>query len=180
MTTTAAERKRVYPDVDQFVVRAMVVVGSMTAVVAAQAAGARPAGWEQYVVLGLALLTAFRPESTAGFGLLAGSAYVWALAPETLSPLVLLAVAGMILAHVAALLAAQGPAWMRLDRVQVRRWAGRAVLLWLTAAVVWGLTVVLAELPPRRWVYALGLTLTVVVVVAATRMIGSRDRREGR
>lgn len=177
MSASVAERRRVYPGIDQFVLRAMVVIGAMTAVVAAQAAGARPPVWQQWVVVGLALLTAFRPESTAGFGLLAGTAYVWALAPETLSPLVLLAAAGMVLAHVAALVAAQGPARMRVDGVQVRRWAVRGLLLWLAAAAVWGLGVALADLPQRRVAYALGLTVLIVVAVATTRMIGTRPDR---
>jgi hypothetical protein len=133
-----------------------------------------------WLLLGLALATAHRPESTAGIGLLALAAYVWATAPETLSPLVLLAAAGMVLAHVAALVAAQGPARMRVDAVQVRRWAARGVLLWLAAAGVWALSVAMVDLPPRRLAYALGLTLVIVVAVATTRTIGNRPDRPAR
>jgi hypothetical protein len=112
-------------------------------------------------------------------GLLAGAAYVWALAPETLSPLVLVAAAGMILAHLSAQVAAQGPARMRVDGVQVRRWAARGMLLWMAAAVVWGLTVAVEDLPQRRLAYALGLTVLTVIAVAATRLVGSRAGRAG-
>ena len=111
--------------------------------------------------------------------MLAGAAYVWALAPETLSPLVLVAAAGMVLAHVSALLAAQGPARMALDGVQVRRWAARGLLLWFAAAVVWGLSVVVVDLPQRRLAYALGLTVLAVIALAATRLVGSRAERAG-
>ena len=45
----------------------------------------------------------------------------------------------MLLTHVGALLAAQGPALVALDLAQARLWAGRAVLLLLAAAAVWGL-----------------------------------------
>ncbi len=167
------ERRRLYPDVDQAVLRAMVVLGGLTALVAAVAAGARPAGWQQVLLLGLALLTATRPDSVAGVGLLAGSAYVWALAPESLSPLVLVAAAGMVLAHVSATIAAQGPARMRVDRGQVRRWAVRGAVLWLAAGIVWGLAVSLAGLPDRQVVYAAGLGLVTVIAVATTRWIST-------
>jgi len=130
-------------------------------------------------VLGLAVITAHRPESLAGVGTLAGAAYIWALAPETLSPLVLLAAAGLILAHLSALVAAQGPARMRVEGVQVRRWAARGLLLWLAAAVVWALTVAVVDLPQRRLAYALGLTVLTVIAVAATRLVGSRAERAG-
>jgi hypothetical protein len=174
VSSTEAEPRRVYPGLDQLALRAVVVVGGVTAVVAAQAAGAGAATWLQGAVIGLAVLTALRPETLAGVGLLVGTAYVWALVPETLSPLVLLAAAGMVVAHVSALVVAQGPARMQVDGAQVRRWAGRALGLWLAAATVWGISVVAADLPQGRLAYALGLTVAVVVAVAATWVLSSR------
>jgi hypothetical protein len=168
-----SERRRVYPEIDQVLLRAMVVLGAMAVLVAATAAGARPAGWQQALVLALAMVTAIRPESSAGVGLLAGSAYVWVLGPESLSPLVLLAAAGMVLVHVAATVAAQGPARMRVDGTQVLRWAGRGVVLWLAAAAVWGLTVLMADLPDRRVAYAVGLSVVTVLAVAAARVLST-------
>ena len=103
-----------------------------------------------------------RPESIAGVALLAGAAYLWAMTPETLSPLVLVAAAGMVLVHVSALGGGAGAGRMRVDRAQVRRWAARALFLWLAAATVWGLSVALADLPQGRLAYALGLTLLTV------------------
>ncbi len=177
MSTGQAERRLAYPDIDQVLLRVMVVLGGATMLVAAQAAGARPAQWQQALVIGFAVLTALRPESIAGVALLTGGAYFWALSPETLSPLVLLAAAGMVLAHVSALVAAQGPARMRLDGAQVRRWAARALMLWLAAAIVWGLSVFLADLPESRLAYALGLTLLTIMAVVTTWLIDSRPDR---
>jgi hypothetical protein len=178
VSTPQAERRRIYPDIDQVLLRALVVLGATTTLVAAQAAGARPALWQQAVVVGFAVLTAVKPESIAGLALLATCAYLWALTPESLSPLVLLAAAGMVLAHVSALVAAQGPARMRLDAAQVRRWAVRAMVLWLGAATVWGLSVFLADLPERRLAYALGLTVLTVSAVVTTWLIDARPDRE--
>jgi hypothetical protein len=174
MSVTTPERRRVYPGLDQLSLRLLVLIGAAGAVVAAQAAGAQAGSWQLGIVFGLAVITAARPESVAGVGLLAGSAYVWALAPETLSPLVLGAVAGMILAHVSALVAAQGPARMAVDGAQVRRWAARGVLLWLLAVAVWSLSVAVEDLPQRRLAYALGLTALTVMALATTRLLGAR------
>ena len=178
MSTAQAERRRIYPEIDQVLLRAMVVLGGTTMLVAAQAAGARPAQWQQAVLLGFAVLTAVKPESIAGAALLAGGAYLWGLTPESLSPMVLLAAAGMVLAHVSALVAAQGPARMHLDGAQVRRWTLRALALWLAAATVWGLSVYLADLPERRLAYALGLTVLSIIAVVTTWLIGNRPDRE--
>jgi hypothetical protein len=171
MTTSTSQPRRIYPDIDQVLLRLLVVLGASITVVAAQAAGARPPVWLQVVVGGLAVLATLRPESVAATGLLLATAYAWALAPETLSPLVLLAAAGMVLTHVAALVAAQGPAQLRVDAVQVRRWAARGVLLWLAATATWGLGVVIEDVPQRRFAYALGLTLLAVLAVATTQTL---------
>ena len=173
MSATTPEARRIYPGLDQLTLRTLVVLGAAAAVVAAQAAGARVGPWEQGIVFGLAVITAVRPESVAGIALLGGTAYVWARAPETLSPLVLAAAAGMILAHVSALVAAQGPARMAVDGAQVRRWAARGLLLWLVAAAVWGFSVAVADLALGRLAYALGLTLLTVGALAAIRLLGS-------
>ena len=173
MSPTTPETRRIYPGLDQLMLRTLVVLGAAAAVVAAQGAGARVGPWQQGIVFCLAVITAVRPESVAGIALLGGAAYVWTLAPETLSPLVLVAAAGMILAHVSALVAAQGPARMAVDGAQVRRWAARGLLLWLGAAAVWGFSVAVADQSQGRLVYALGLTVLTVGVLAAIRLLSS-------
>ena len=177
MSTSTAAPRRIYPGIDQLVLRSLVVIGASVTIVAAQAAGATPGPWHQGILLGLAVITALRPESIAGVGLLAGAACTWALTPETLSPLVLVAAAGMVVVHVSALVVAQGPARMRVDGAQVRRWAARAGFLWVAGATVWALSVVMLEVPQRRLAYALGLTLLGVIAVTATWIISSRPDR---
>jgi hypothetical protein len=131
----------------------------------------------QLLVLLLAVVSALRPESMAGIGTVVVSGYVWALVPDTTSPLVLLAASGLVLAHVAGLLAAQGPARMHLDPVQLGRWSLRAVGLVLAAAVVWGLGRMMVQAPSGRLVYAGGLVvLTMTAVLAARLLTVRRDR----
>jgi hypothetical protein len=174
MSATIGERRRVYPGLDQAVLRTSVVLGAMTSVVAAQAAGARPAVWLQAVLIGLAVLLAVRPESSIGIVVLLGVAYVWSTVPDPLSPLVLIAAAGMVMVHVAALVATQGPVGMQLDRVQTRRWLWRSFVLWLAAATVWGLDQLATDLPGGRLVYAAGLTLLVGLAATATWLFSPR------
>ena len=174
MSTPVAERRSIYPGADQLVLRGAIVFGAVTTILAAQSVGARPNAREQLAVAGLAILLALRPESWTGAVLLVGLAYVWSTVPDPLTPLVLVAAAGMLLVHLAALVAAQGPATMRVDRTQVVRLLWRGFLLWVAAAAVWGLDLLAADLPDGRLVYATGLTLMLVITAVTTRLISSR------
>ncbi len=172
-----AQRRRVWPGVDQFLLRSLVPLGVLTCLVAAAAAGSRPAEWVQAGVVVLALFSALRPDSGLVGVALLGSAYAWAVAPESLSPLVLVGVAGMLLTHVAALLAAQGPALVAVDLGQTRLWARRSLVLWLGAAAVWGLARLLADQPGGRLVYAGGLVvLSAVSGVATWLLLAGRNQ----
>ena len=174
MSAIIGERRRVYPGLDQAVLRATVVLGAIISVVAAQAAGARPDAWLQVALIGLAMFLAARPESAFGIVVLVGLAYVWSTVPDPLSPLVLLAAAGMVTVHVAALVAAQGPVGMHVDGAQTTRWLWRSVVLWLAAATVWGLDQLATDLPGGRLVYAAGLTLLMGLAATATWLFSPR------
>jgi hypothetical protein len=83
-------------------------------------------------------------------------------------------VAGMLLSHLAALVAAQGPALLLVDGRQVRLWLGRGALLWLAATFVWVLALVVDDHPGGRSAYAVGLLLVAALAVAGTRLVGRR------
>jgi hypothetical protein len=174
MSDVADARQRVYPGPDQLVLRGAILLGTITAVVAAQTAGARPNIWEQALLTVLAVVLALRPESSAGAVLLVGIAYVWSTAAHPMSPLVLVAAAGILMVHLAAQVAAQGPAVMAVDGTQVRRHALRGLLLLAVAVAVWELDQVADGLPDGRLVYAAGLTLMLVLAAVATRLVSQR------
>jgi hypothetical protein len=174
MSDVVGARQRVYPGPDQLVLRGTILLGAIASVVAAQAAGARPNIWEQALLTVLAGVLALRPESSAGAVLLVGIAYVWSTTTDPLSPLVLVAAAGMLLVHLSAQVAAQGPAVMAVDSTQVRRHALRGLLLLGAGVVVWGLDQVADGLPDGRLVYAAGLTLMLVLTAVATRLVSQR------
>lgn len=169
-----AQRRRLLPGPDQVALRVLVVVGVLGALLAAEAAGARPAGWFQLVVLVLATVTALRPESIAGVLALCGASAAWALGPDPLSPLVLVVAAGLVLTHVSALVAAQGPALVSVDPAQAWLWLRRGVTLWLAALTVWGLALLVEDHPGGRRTYAVGLLLLAALAVLGTRQVGKR------
>jgi len=163
----------VRPGPDQVALRSIVGIGAVAVLLAAAGAGATVPVWQQVTLLGLAGLTACWPDSSAGTLLLVGSAYVWAGTPESLTPWVLVAAAGMVFAHVAALVASMGPAALKMDTAQVNRWAVRSALVWVAAAVTWVMVVWMRDVPVGRTAYALGLLLLTVVAVAAAHWIST-------
>jgi hypothetical protein len=169
-----ARRRPLLPGPDQVVLRSLVVAGVLLALLAAQLAGARPPDWLQVAVTLLAVLGALRPESIAGVLAPCGVCVVWALGPDPLSPLLLAVAAGLVVAHVGALVAAQGPALARVDPAQARRWLVRGVGLWLAALVVWGLDLLVEDHPGGRRTYAVGLLLLAAAAVMGTREVGKR------
>ena len=122
----------------QALLRAVVLLGSATAVLAADPVGPVP-GWVEIGVALLAALAVARPDSMAGLGLLLLIGELWLTQdPESVnSPWLLLAAGGVVIAHVGLLIAAQGPASMAPDPRQLLVWAGRGAALWTGAALVW-------------------------------------------
>ncbi len=172
--TVPVQRRRVLPGLDQVLLRSLVVLGAAVAGLGVQLAGAALPVWQQAFLLGPALVTAVRPESVSGLLLLGVAAYTWSTAPSPSSPLVLVVAAGMVLAHVAALVAAQGPARTAVDGAQVRLWAARALGLGLASVGVWALVQVLDGGPTHRWTYAAGLAALIGLAVAATAVLSRR------
>jgi hypothetical protein len=168
--------RRAWPGPDQLVLRSVVVLATGAVVLATVAAGGRPHPLLPLGLLGLALLTSAWPDSSAGLGLLAGCALLWTRVPEPLSGWVLLAAAGTVAAHVAALVAAQGPARMAVDPGQVRLWSVRAGATWLAAVLVWAAATAAERGPEHRLVFASGLVLLVVLALAAAHGFTGRSR----
>lgn len=156
--------RRLYPGLDQLVLRSVVVLGALGCLVSVQATGAGLEQWEQLVVLALALLTALRPDSLAGLGLTLWVVILWAGSPVPSTVPVLGCAAGLVVVHVAALLAALGPARMGVDGGQALRWSVRGLELWLAAATVWTIGQLLAGARGGEWAQAAGL---VVLTLAA-------------
>jgi hypothetical protein len=79
--------------------------------------------------------------------------------------------------HVGALVAAQGPVHMAVDRRQVLRWSLRGAALWLAAVTVWALGRLLAETPGGGWAHAAGLVLLTLTAGVVTLLVRPGRRR---
>ena len=85
----------------------------------------------------------------------------------------------MLLAHLAALVAAQGPARVAVDLGQVRRWTVRGAALLPAAGSLWVLGRVVTGHDPPEWLpgrltFALGLVVLTLLAIATTRALDGR------
>ena len=113
-------------------------------------------------VVGLAVLVALLPDSSAGVFLVLALAGLWGTTvPERLDAVVLVAAADLLALHVAVALAATGPPGLVLPRSLLLAWAGRflgllalALAAWVVARLVAG-----ADVRPTAVGMATGLGL---------------------
>jgi hypothetical protein len=148
----------------QRLLRSGVLVGTVVVLVAIASAGAGFRPLLYLFALLVALLVAVIPESHAGVALLLTLGLYWVvLAPQHLGVWLLVATAGLGLAHLCTTLAAYGPAGHHLDAVLLMTWARRAGVALVATLAVWLLTRALGflDLPASR--FALGAALLVLL-----------------
>jgi len=163
----------------QWALRATVVAGLMVALLATGLRGVWPAWWFALLVAGLAVAFSLLPEApmgTVATGLvLAWWGFAFRDGPH---PQALLAAAGLLAAHVAAVLAGYGPRDLPLDPATVRLWAVRGVLVFLAAPAVFAVAILLRGQPEPVGIWVAGLAAALVTTVAAGFMLtGSTQDR---
>ena len=152
----------------QWALRATVVTGLMVALFATGLRGVWPAWWFALLVAGLAIAFSLRPEApmgTVATGLvLAWWGFAFRDGPH---PQALLAAAGLLTSHLAAVLAGYGPRDLPLDPATVRLWAVRGALVFLAAPAVFAVAILLRGQPEPVGIWVAGLAAAVVTTVAA-------------
>jgi hypothetical protein len=160
----------------QLVLRALVVLGPVVALLASGPAGHAPPWWLVGTVALLAGASARVPDSpfsTASFMVVLAW---WALAiGDGVPGWVLVAAAGLVVGHVAGLLASYGPASMPLDAPTLRSWVERGALVLLTAPVAWVAARALEGEPEQPGIWVLGVAAAAAATVAATAALVVRD-----
>jgi len=167
--------------VSQLVARLLMFVGPLAGMVAAASAGVPPPGWLVALVLALAVGWALLPESLLGTTCLALVLAWWGLADLTELPAAsLVAALGLLVAHVAALVAAYGPPELAVDAPTARLWLVRGATLFVAAPVVWLLAVLLEGQPepPGVWIAAM-VAIVVAAVIAAVAFGASEEEPVG-
>lgn len=160
----------------QILQRAVVFLGPVVAVLATGPAGNWPPWWIAGVVVAIAAAAAYDPDSPYGTG--AGLVVLgwWAIAlEEGLPASILVAAAGLVAAHVAALLASYGPATMPLDAATLRLWLGRTALVLVTVPAAWALAVLLRGEPEQPGIWLLGAAAALVATLVATAALAVRS-----
>ncbi len=169
----------------QWTLRAAVVAGYLCALFAAAGipGAGRPAAPWLVAVLLAALGAAVVPDSSAGS--LAGVLVLahWAIAaighPVTaVGPWAVMGAFGLVIAHLAAMLAAYGPPGFTPDRGLMLLWLRRgARVLAPSVLVVLAVRAAAAELVGRHWVW--GVAALVVISLAAAVTLALRSMRTG-
>jgi len=154
--------------VSQLVARMLVLLGPVVALFAAAAAEVPPTGWMAAVVVALSLGWAFFPESAFGTVSLAAVIAWWGRSDLAELPVsALVAAFALLVAHVAAVLTAYGPAEMAIDGPTVRLWVTRGAAVFAAAPVVWLLALLLRDQPEPPGVWIAGMVAIVVAAVVA-------------
>ena len=152
----------------QWALRATIVAGLMVALLATGLRGVWPAWWLVVLVGGLAVAFSLLPEApmgTVATGLvLAWWAFAFRDGPH---PQALLAAAGLLTAHLAAVVAAYGPRDLPVDSATVRLWAVRGALVFLAAPAVFAVATLLRGQPEPVGIWVAGLAAALVTTVAA-------------
>ena len=162
----------------QLALRALVLLGPVAAVLAAAPAGHAPPWWLVGAVAALAGASAWEPDSPFGVAPFLVVLGWWAAAlGDSPSAWVLAAATGLVVAHVAGVLASYGPATMPIDAATVPLWAGRGALVLLAAPVAWAVTRLLGDEPEQPGVWVLGVAVACVATVLATMALTGEEER---
>lgn len=151
----------------QWILRSGIALGPLVAVLLAAVAGAGFSPTFTFVVVLLGLVGAAMPASPAPTVASLLVVAWWAVrADDELHPVVLVAAAGLLVAHVGALLAELGPASYAVDRATVVLWLRRAAVVWTVSALAWLVGRIGADDLPGLW--AAGAVVAVVLTLAGS------------
>ena len=150
----------------QRALRAVVVAGILTALLATGLAGAWPRWWLVVLVGVLAVAFAFYPDSAIGTVAMALVLAWWGVAfRDEVHPQVLVAAVALVVAHVAAVVAAYGPGELAVDPATVRLWARRAGIVVLAAPVVFVAWELAPDGPEDSSLWVIGLAAALVTTL---------------
>ncbi|MCW2844992.1 MAG: hypothetical protein JWN22_2908 [Nocardioides sp.] len=165
------------PGAGQLVLRLLVLLGPLVALLATGLVGAVPADWLIALVAALAVAFAAMPDSPFGTAVMVVVLAWWGISlRDGLHPEAVIAAAGLVTAHVAAVLASYGPGSMPLDRAVVGLWAVRGAAVLLASPAVWAVATVLRDQPepPGIWVAGLAAAFVATLVAAVSFQLDGR------
>jgi hypothetical protein len=161
-----------------WVLRGVVPAGLVLAMVAGMPEGYRPSVVPILLVVAGATLSSFRPEHLS-LPLTMGLVVVWwAFALDRGMPVaILVAAAALTATHVAAVLLAYGPPSLPVSPRLALLWAGRGLLTWVAALLVWGVARTYGGhgTPALFWLTGLAAALVGAVVAGAAAPVRGEE-----
>ena len=156
----------------QLVLRVLVLLGPVLAVLSTGPAGNWPPWWWVVGVVALGGWAAVRPDSPAPSSAALAALVWWSLSlGEGVPAWSVVAALALLVAHVAALLAAYGPAAMPVDAPTIRLWVRRGALVGLVVPAAYAAARVLGGEPDQPGIWVLGVAVACAATVAATVML---------
>jgi hypothetical protein len=163
-----------------WVLRVVLAVATLLALLAGIPEDYTPSVFVIVVVCVGTVIAVFRPEHLA-LSITMGVVIVWwALQVRSEMPVaVLVAAAGLIVAHAAATLLAYGPPSLTVDPALALLWSMRAAMAWTGALAVWLVARAYAGhgSPELFWLVGLAAAAAGAVVGAVLAPIRGKDRR---
>lgn len=160
----------------QAVLRALVLLGPPSALLATGPVGVLPAGWLVALVLVLSVAFAAMPESPFGTAAMLVVVAWWGLAfRDGLHAWAVPAAGALLVAHVAAVLTSYGPGEMPLDRDLALLWARRGLAVLAAAPAVWAVAVVLRGQPEPAGIWVAGLAAAFAATLVASLAFGAGE-----
>jgi hypothetical protein len=152
----------------QWALRVTVVAGLLVALLATGLLGVWPAWWFVVLVAGLAVAFSLMPEAPMGTVATGLVMAWWGFAfRDGPHPQALLAAAGLLAAHLAAVLTGYGPRDIPVDPGTVRLWAVRGALVFLAAPAVFAVATLLQGQPEPVGIWVAGLAAALTTTVMA-------------
>ncbi len=149
--------------------RITIAGGPLVAVLASGLDGELPPPWLVVVVVAFSVAHALLPDSQLGTTAALLVLGWWALGPVAALPAsLLLAATALVAAHLAAVLAAYGPAELPIDPALLRTWLRRGLLSLLAAPLVWVVVAAIDEQPEPAGIWVAALVAATVGAVVAS------------
>jgi hypothetical protein len=164
-----------------WLLRSVVVVAVLVSLLAGVAEGYQPPVVLVVVVVAGALLAGFRPEHLVLSITLGVVVAWWALQLRgELPAAVLVAAAGIIVAHAAATVLGYGPAALPVDPALALLWSVRAAMSWTAALAVWAVGRAYSGhgSPAAFWIAGLAAAVVGAVVAGVAAPLRAEEPRE--
>lgn len=162
----------------QAVLRGLILLSAVGVVALVDGAGGSVGALVIAVVVGLGLVAATVPDSSAPLFLVLALGWLWgAETPDVWSGWGLAVAALLTVIHVAATLCGYGPPALRVPPALVRAWTGRGLVLLASATLVWAASGLLAglDLPPSMAVLVVALALVAAWIGLLVVRLVSRE-----